>query len=62
MEAFGRTTYRPASAGHRSSESSRLSVLRGEERSLADVRRQREQMQHDLAHLKEHERYLRSHH
>ena len=61
-EASGRVGHRPASAGHRSSESSRPSFQRGDGRGLADVRRQREQLEHDLARLREQERHLRSHH
>ena len=59
LSALRQVSRRPASAGHRSSESSRPSVQR---RSLADVRRRREQLERDLSRLKERERHLRSHH
>lgn len=59
LSALRQVSHRPASAGHRSSESSRPSVQR---RSLADVRRRREQLERDLARLKERERHLRSLH
>ena len=59
-ETSGRVDHFPA--GSRPSESSRPTFLHRDSRSLTDVRRQREQLERDLARLREREHHLRSRH